>query len=752
MSATSWLNPQIDMDNQSKLPLKVVPKLERDFYKPDPSGGKKKIFGGEVTKDMRLNLARDVIRVRDYFTSSFRANPRIPAVASVRIRSDAVAKSHRPSNLLASTTCPIIGVQGLDELLISVTETGLERLAKKIESVDSHSMVANISTLSSFRAYEPLLDFVAGEPAKVKLFQHNLPDSDRELEEVFLRTVKEFTGKVPVPIKYGRGLLIYRVETKSPEELEPLANFVGLQSLGPFPKYEPVRTESIAIRRAVANDFPVPKEGVDYPVVGLIDGGTSITDPLLGPWRVGREALVPSGFQNVAHGSFVAGLLVHAKSLNHGDNSFPSCSSKFLDVVALEIGGTSEDVLLSRVEEAIEKYPEIRVWNLSIGSSTTVTNRAFSDFAVALDRIQDEYNVKLIVAAGNYRVSPFRGWPPEDLGEADRICAPSDSVRSIIVGSTAHRDHNSARVKSHQPSPFSRRGPGPLYLPKPELSHFGGNCDAKGGYSQIGVMSIDSKGNLAEDVGTSFATPLITTLYANIDHALNDGLSPLASHALLVHSAALQSRKVDSKDLRYFGFGVPPDVDAILGCEPWQSTLIFELNIPVGVAYEKAMFPMPPSLQVNGVLKANILMTLVHECALDANYGSEYCRSNIEVSMGTYNLGEDGKRHQRKQVPEDPRLVGSAYEKDLVEHGFKWSPVKVYRREMKRGVTGDVWRLDLSAQRRSGHQQSTDERAALIITIADPLKRAPVYNEMVIQMNNHGWAASDLQVRPRLRN
>jgi hypothetical protein len=86
-----------------------------------------------------------------------------------------------------------------------------------------------------------------------------------------------------------------------------------------------------------------------------------------------------------------------------------------------------------------------------------------------------------------------------------------------------------------------------------------------------------------------------------------------------------------------------------------------------------------------------------------------------------------------------------------VEFGFKWSPVKVYRREMTKGVRGQTWRLDLSVQHRSGHVPAEPDRAALIVTVSDPLKKAPVYNDMVIQMNNFGWSANDLEIVQRLR-
>ncbi len=291
-----------------------------------------------------------------------------------------------------------------------------------------------------------------------------------------------------------------------------------------------------------------------------------------------------------------------------------------------------------------------------------------------------------------------------------------------------------------------------MYLPKPDLSHLGGNCDANGVCTQIGVLSMDGKGNLVEDLGTSFATPLVSSLHANLNDRIAEQSSQLMSKALLVHSAAMTSSKINPEELRYRGFGIPPDIDVILACQPWQCTLTFEIEIPSTVAYEKSIFPMPKSLFMSDdLLKAHILMTLVHDPEMNVSYGSEYCRSNIEVSLGTHRVGKDGKRRHKKQVPEDPVLRGKAYEKDLVAFGFKWSPVKVYRRHIVNGVRGDRWRLDLSVQHRSAHIPTKKNRAALVITISDPEKKAPVYNEMVAQMNNLGWSAVDLKVGTRLK-
>jgi serine protease AprX len=134
------------MADIKKLPLKVVPTLDRDFYHPDAGGGPKKVFT-KVTREFRQNLSSQVIGIRDHFSEAFKEFPKVPAVARVRVREDAIAKSHRPTDVFSAATCPIIGAEGLGDLLLSVTQSGLEQLAKKIELNTTKLAIANLSTL-----------------------------------------------------------------------------------------------------------------------------------------------------------------------------------------------------------------------------------------------------------------------------------------------------------------------------------------------------------------------------------------------------------------------------------------------------------------------------------------------------------------------------------------------------------------------------------------------------------------------------
>src|SRR6185503_10079573 len=129
------------------------------------------------------------------------------------------------------------------------------------------------------------------------------------------------------------------------------------------------------------------------------------------------------------------------------------------------------------------------------------------------------------ICSGNYVNAPLRPWPAPDLGQDDRVHPPADSIHGVTVGSLAHNHHATTCVKAGEPSPFSRRGPGAAYLPKPEVCHYGGNCDANGDCRQVGVLSLDGSGHIAEAIGTSFSTPLVATILANIRDGIAEPVS-----------------------------------------------------------------------------------------------------------------------------------------------------------------------------------------------------------------------------------
>jgi hypothetical protein len=753
------------MPEDIRLPIKVVVPVATDFQRPHAGGGSRKMFG-RVTPQVRKDFLHEMQLVREHFFGGLERPSVLPVVAKVILKDKALAKSHRPSSLFSQNTCPIIGGRNFGEILVSVEQEGLDRLVHRLRDDNTATGMADISTIKRiepFRAEDAMKMTSQGEDAlkqngridlKFRLFHHLRP----ELDEIIYRAFQELLRAMRLdsePLQYGEGQRVFRVRNAPHSAVSALANFVGTQSLSDFPLYRAVRAEAIPLREAQISDFPPPEAGEHYPVVGIVDSGVNPDDPLLTPWMVARETYVPEAYRDHHHGSFVAALVVNGKRLNHDDPRFPESRAKFVDVVAIPGRGQSirEDDLLTILEEVIPKHPNVRVWNLSLGTeSHPCKDDFFSDFAAALDRIQEANNVRFVIAAGNYESPPFRGWPAEDLGESDRVRPPADSVRAVTVGSVAHVDRPNSRVKAEEPSPFSRRGPGACFLPKPELVHYGGNCDSRGQYQQTGVLSINGTRHLAENVGTSFSTPLVSTLLANIYDSLGPDASHVLSKAILVHSALLKSERMRVQDLRYKGFGIPNDLIGSLTCDPHTATLIFEPGeVRPGLEFVKGGFPIPDCLRTEeGKVRGEFVITLVYDPPLDLAYGAEYCRRNLEVSLGTYNPN-GAKAEHRKKIPCEPRDISKLYEKHLVEHGFKWSPVKVYREEFPRGTEGQHWRVVVSAEDRKGPVNAKPTPVALVVTIRDTEKQLPVYDQVVARMAQSGWITQDLRVSERVR-
>jgi hypothetical protein len=753
------------MPEELRFPIKVVIPARTDFQRPHAGGGARKVFD-PVTTAVRSRLAGQVQGLDGHFFGSLAGRTVLPVVGRVILKHKALAKSHRPATLFSQSTCPIIGGRNFGELLVSVRQDGLRRLLQKLQEDDTAIGKADISTIERIEPFRPqdamkmtpqgkeALNHDGKIDLKFQLFRHMEQDLDEIVYQGF-QALLQLMQLASEPLRYGEGQRVFRVKGASRAAVDALSNFVGTQGLSEFPLYRAVRTEAIPLREAQIDDFPAPATGETYPVVGIIDSGVNPDDPLLTPWMVGRETYVPEQYRDHHHGSFVAGLVVNGRRLNHDDPRFPESRAKFLDVVAIPGHGQEirEDDLLAILEEVVPKYPAVKVWNLSLGTeSQPCKDDFFSDFGAALDRIQEANKVRFVIAAGNYQIAPFRGWPAENLGEDDRVRPPADSVRGVTVGSIAHVDRPNSRVKAEEPSPFSRRGPGACFLPKPELVHYGGNCDDRGQYQQTGVLSLNGTRHLAENVGTSFATPLVSTLLANIHDALGADASHVLSKAILIHSAILRAERLQAKDLRYKGFGVPNNLIGALTCDPHTATLIFEPGeVRPGREFVKGDFPIPQCLRTaEGKVRGEFVITLAYDPPLDLAYGAEYCRRNVEVSLGTYNPSTPKAEHQKK-IPCEPRDISKLYEKHLVEHGFKWSPVKVYREDFPRGTAGDHWRVVVSAEDRKGASDPQPTTLALIVTIRDPERQLPVYDEVVARMAQSGWVTQDLRVSDRVR-
>ncbi|MCU6207316.1 S8 family peptidase [Enterobacter cloacae] len=736
-------------------PIKVIKTFAKDFNDKSYGFGEKEPIR-PVTKELMARLKSEVRQVSEHFKDSFRKWPGVPAVAKVTLHDKALAKSHRPTSLLGDKTCPVIGSCNFGELLVSVTEDGLSRLETKIQnSTKTKSGTLHIAVIDKIEPYicDKVIDHES-ESYILKLFDHKNRKTNKSLEESLKLFLAEL--KIPEPSKHTIGGDMIYFEVPANNNIVALSNFIGIRKLQPMPSFKldnnEITLSKIASQRKTL--LPTPDTDIHYPLVGIIDSGIDPNNRDISPWVWGRRSFLGGRKADYTHGNMIASLIIDGKGLNNNTLGFPNTQAEIVDIAAFPADTElTLPELANIVITAVEEFPEVKIWNLSLGQKEACHDDNFSEMGHLLSYLHDEYGCLFVVASGNYEALPQRTWPPQDLSGGDRVSAPGDSVRALTVGSVAHLDCADSIVKAREPSSFSRRGPGPSCIPKPEVTHFGGNCRENLDFSNLGIRAIGENGYLSESVGTSLSTPLISSIAASAWHELqlhsNTAPSPERVKALIIHSAMLErTEQIDPKEINYHGFGIPKDnIIEMLSCKESEITFLFEVDTREGVEFGRYPFVIPDSLRnEEGKFFGEILMTLVYSPPLDPNYPSEYCRSNVDVSFGTYDYDKAQKRKHISKVPQI-KDKSELYEKYLIENGFKWSPIKVYRKKYPQGTQGDTWRLKIDVQRRAEQDPlEFPQRAVLLITLRSLSGQGDIYSEAIDEIDALGWESDDIIV------
>jgi serine protease AprX len=705
--------------------------------------------------------------------------------ARVRLIPKALAKSHRPDSLFSQDSCPIIGVGGPGELFIKVTPSGLEDIARRVQHSHSDRIIKEISSIESIepitpnfrRAGVPSEDILRRSPRKRKgrgfLTRVQLFDLRASTDqENLLADFRETCGQAQIAVNgggYSSTSLTFEAECRSSNDVDVLSNIVGVRSISQMPLIR-------IVRPLVLNPGSLPRKlpvatGLkgDFPVVAVVDSGIIKSIPELESWVIGRESFVPETYRNAEHGTFVAGLICWGSQLNPNLAGIESGLCGVLDLQVIPNGDPSkgdvdaltETEFLQSLETALRQHSnKVKVWNLSLGTDVICSLSGFSPLAVELDDLQERYNVSFVISAGNYDSPPLLAYPRTGRQlEVGRITSPADSVLGITVGSISHLDYKKNGPREHHPSAFSRHGAGPNYIIKPDVVHYGGTCSMDTAH-QSGVRSICGSG-CAEDLGTSFAAPLVSRTLAQIYHQVAPSPSPVLARALLTHHSRdpRNGGRVPDGEENFFGFGLPSPVPYCLECTPYTSTVVFEDTLRPGYFLEWTDFPYPASLHRKGRYFGEIWMTVAFAPARDKRWGSEYCETHLEASFGVYfkqtsrTSGIESLKFKGLAPPEH-RNLGSLYESYQVEKLRKWAPVRTYHGALgAKGERGEHWRLMVRLLTRHGVEDSEAFKSqpfALILTIADPDGKAPVYDEMA-QIVRTRFKAQNLNVRAATR-
>lgn len=671
----------------------------------------------------------------------------------------------------------VLGKESSKGLLVKVdNKTDLKIMRSGVASAGraqaSKAKICGVGVIDDLQLFRPTVeDGIDGGILKVKLVDYHDERLNELSDKMILRYGEENSLKVR-KLEYAKGLRLYAVDGATAATMEALATMDSVISVKKMPYIE------LSVSPELDNtklDVQMPKAGETYPRVGLLDSGVEPI-PHLEPWLEGDEqniADLADGDIRHRHGTSVAGIINYGDKLQ-GQKWTGTIPSLITSCVvntedSVEHIHISEEEMVEHIKTAVKDNPEVKVWNLSQGSSIEISDDEFSDFAIALDDIQKERHVLICKSAGNiYYLAP----------DKTRITQGADSVMSLVVGSIAHEKGANDDVEAGLRSPFSRIGPASGNVTKPDIVHYGGN-------GVTGVYSFSEVGYQTNVFrGTSYSTPRVTALAANLAYHLGGEFNPLLIRALLIHSASyIKLDGSENDDLRKeLGFGKPGLLDDILYNDADEFTMVLQPEFN-DRDYQIQDIPFPQELiSDDGYYEGEVTVTVVTDPILRGGERGEYCQSDVEILLQTYDgtdyvvLGAAGvssryRNSNRLLKPENVLTKGrygkrsfstAVFAERTILYGEDYQPVKKYhvnldqmKQSQKEGClkNGRRWGISIKTTCRDATRADRDSginagnvKAVIILTIRDPKKRGVVYDKCMAQLVARNFAHNDIVV------
>lgn len=773
---------------KDRLPIKFFAPREVDEQKVEGAGSSeppKWVLSGEQLAERSAELVSALNQFSEAIRIRTERNSAVPFVFVAKMCDDATSKSRRKDITSLFHTAEkgnIIGLADSDELIVKVdSRSQMAEIANRLNDYQRNSYA--ISCLENFEEFRPSVQTKEDEAKyKVKLIDFQDYETNIAMQRLFERTLAskkiEFSKT-----NYARQFPVYKITGNPQSVLDELKGddaYEMLFSIEPMPRYI-VSLDSVQNNESIRALVPV--DGQRYETLGILDNGIASIPQFSGWLPLQRWTVYPESVISPTHGTFVAGVALYGDFCEEkewvGHRGIKLFDAAIYPDTAKE--GLDEDELIANIREAIESnHDKVKIWNLSLSVVRPVCDTKFSDFAIALDDLQEKYNILICKSAGN--CTNFASGLPKG-----RIHEGADSVRSLVVGSVAHAKGPDDFSEIDNPSPFSRIGPGPEFIIKPEVSHYGGNAgiNGEGKIVKTGVKAFSSDGTMTSGVGTSFSTPRIAALATGLYQELDEDFDPLLLKGLIIHSASysknLQIPMIERT--KQLGFGVPRTVSEILYNDPYEATLILRDTISKGEYIDIMDFPMPKSLIRNGYYTGQIVATLVYDPILDPSQGVEYCQSNMDVKFGSYDnkkdrdvskrnilnpVGRDGAKNLFREELNSKRLMRESQgdfalrERLLIQYADKYYPVKKYAVDLselsesnrQHYATADKqWYLYLRGlfrehtERRAELERFTPSQdICLIITIRDPERKADVYDKVTQGLDAYNFWHSNVKI------
>lgn len=444
----------------------------------------------------------------------------------------------------------------------------------------------------------------------------------------------------------------------------------------------------IDFKQLTSQYIDIPKPG-NEPTIGVIDTLFD-TNVYFSEWVDYTNMVDP----NIAtcdkdyfHGTAVTSIIVDGPSFN--EKLDDGCGRFKVRHFGVATGGRfSSFSILKAINEIITKNKDIKVWNLSLGSSLEISSNFISPEAAILDKIQYENDIVFIIAGTN---------KPAKTKNSMKIGAPADSINSLVV--------NSVDFKK-KPASYSREGPVLSFFIKPDVSYYGGDDE------KIRVCTPAGEAFVS---GTSFAAPWIARKMSYLIDII--GFDRTTAKAILIDSATGWGKETVSPSL--LGYGVVPiNIRDILETPSDEIKFVITGKSEKYDTYNYAI-PVPRDGEKYPFI-SKVTMCYFPYCS--RNQGVDYTNTELDISFGRINKQGIKPINNNYQSAESGHFV---YEKDARSTYRKWDNVKHIREvftkrvQSKQVYGNNLWGISIKTKERLEDKYGENLMFGLVITLKE---------------------------------
>lgn len=537
--------------------------------------------------------------------------------------------------------------------------------------------------------------------------------------------VRTLLSRFGIDIRFDRisgedTVLLHAEEVKRLKAVAPYLVSMGVTDLRDFTAID-MHDE----RFRVGGDNPIPPPA-NEPIVGVLDTRFD-PDVSFRDWVEYHDELggIPREEGDATHGTGVSSIIVDGPRLN--PTLQDDCGRfRVRHFGILPTGRFSSFAVMKKIREIIMANQDIKVWNVSFGSTKEINQNFISYEAAELDALQNEFDVVFVVAGTNV--------PSWQAGCDMFIGAPADSVNSVVVNS----------VNGYgEPASYTRHGPVLSFFRKPDIAYYGGD-DPNGR-----LMVEDGSYYAVPQKGTSFAAPWITRKMAFLIQKMH--LSREIAKALLVDAAAKWDGHLADCVL---GYGVvPKSINDVLHTQPDEIKFFirgisedyytFTYELPVPLVADKYPF----------VARA----TMVYFPRCQRNQGVDYTSSELNVKFGRVaeSTPLSAKIVSINKNRQGEEAVASNTEVEARRLFRKWDNIKYIgekktgRTKAKKSYQPKMWGLEIANKARNVEGMRELLPFGLVVTLKEITGRNRL-PEFATACGLRGWIVHPLDVNAHL--